>query len=255
MGSQEAMSRPSEKPQHQVIIEQRFAIGRYPVTFDEYDHFCQLEYKGKPKAEGWGRGRTPVINVSWIDVQAYIAWLSKETSRTYRLPSEAEWEFACRAWTTTPFFFGDELTPQQANFSRAGINQTGKVGTYPTKSVGCPRHAWHVWEYVADEWHENYQGAPVDGSAWRKGGAIASQSNWYFAAVPGVRLAMVAVGLSWAHGLPRPRRHWVSGGTNSWLNLVLFIPLGSMSKPWSKLRHTGPQVRLIAGPGTGSGRL
>jgi Sulfatase-modifying factor enzyme 1/TIR domain len=131
MGSQEVMSRPSEKPQHQVVVKQRFAIGRYPVTFDEYDYFCQLEYKEKPKDEGWGRGRMPVINVSWIDVQAYIAWLSRETSRDYRLPSEAEWEFACRAGTTTPFSIGDEPTPQQANFSRSGINQTSKVGAYP----------------------------------------------------------------------------------------------------------------------------
>ena len=173
MGSQEAMSRPSEQPQHLVIIHQRFALGRYPIAFDEYDHFCQLECKEKPKDEGWGRGRMPVINVSRIDVQAYITLLSRETGRTYRLPSEAEWEFACRAGQ--PSLSRLAINPRHSR-QTFPINQTSKVGAYPSNPWGVHDVHGNVWEYVADEWHENYQGAPVDGSAWKAEGTVASQS-------------------------------------------------------------------------------
>ena len=83
-----------ERPQHRVAIGRHFAIGRYPVTFDEYDRFCEGKRREKPHDQGWGRGRRPIINVSWDDAQAYIAWLSQETGEAYRLPSEAEWESA-----------------------------------------------------------------------------------------------------------------------------------------------------------------
>jgi formylglycine-generating enzyme required for sulfatase activity len=157
-----------EGPQHRVTIGQRFAIGRYPVTFDEYDRFCEAKRGDKPADGGWGRGRRPAINVSWDDAQAYIAWLSQETGRAYRLPSEAEWEYACRAGTTTRYSFGDAITPDKANYGDSGLSQTSQVGAYPANPWGLQDMHGNVWEWVEDDWHENYRGAPADGSAWKE---------------------------------------------------------------------------------------
>lgn len=106
----------AEGPHHRVTIGYRFAIGRYAVTFVEYDHFCEETNREKPVDQGWGRDRQPVINVSWRDAKAYVEWLSRETGQACRLPSEAEWECACRAGTTTPFSFGETVTPSQVNY-------------------------------------------------------------------------------------------------------------------------------------------
>jgi formylglycine-generating enzyme required for sulfatase activity len=163
-----------ERPQHRVTIDRRFAIGRYPVTFDEYDRFCQAKGRNKPEDQGWGRGRQPAINVSWQDAQEYIAWLSQEAGRAYRLPSEAEWEYACRAGTTTRFSFGDAITPKDANYVDSGLDKTSEVGAYPANRWGLHDVHGNVWEWVEDDWHKNYDGAPVDGSAWKD---VGSSSN------------------------------------------------------------------------------
>jgi formylglycine-generating enzyme required for sulfatase activity len=157
-----------EGPQHRVAISQRFAIGRYPVTFDEYDRFCEAKGQKKPEDPGWGRGRRPAINVSWDDAQAYIAWLSQETNRAYRLPSEAEWEYACRAGTTTRYSFGDAITPDNANYADSGLGRTSEVGGYPANPWGLHDMHGNIWEWVEDDWHENYRGAPADGSVWKE---------------------------------------------------------------------------------------
>jgi formylglycine-generating enzyme required for sulfatase activity len=159
--------RRNEGPRHRVTIGRRFALGRYPVTFDEYDRFCEATRREKPGDEGWGRGRRPVINISWDDAQAYIAWLSQETGKTYRLPSEAEWEYACRAGTTTRYSFGDAITPQNANYGDSGLGRTSEVGTYPANPWKIHDMHGNVWEWLKDDWHENYQSAPTDGSAWK----------------------------------------------------------------------------------------
>jgi formylglycine-generating enzyme required for sulfatase activity len=150
-----------------VTIGRRFAIGRYPVTFDEYDRFCEAKGQEKPADQGWGRARRPVINVRWDDAQAYVAWLSQETGKTYQLPSEAEWEYSCRAGTTTRYSFGDAITPENANYDDSGLGRTSEVGAYPANTWKIHDMHGNVWEWMEDDWHENYQSAPVDGSAWK----------------------------------------------------------------------------------------
>jgi formylglycine-generating enzyme required for sulfatase activity len=156
-----------EAPRHLVTISRRFAIGRYPVTFGEYDRFCEAKQREKPSDHGWGRARRPVINVSWQDAGAYIAWLSQEARRAYRLPSEAEWEYACRAGTETRYSFGDAITPNDANFAESGVVRSNVVGAYPPNPWKLYDMHGNVWEWVEDDWHEDYERAPDDGSARR----------------------------------------------------------------------------------------
>ena len=155
-----------EGPQHQVTIGDRFAIGRYAVTFGEYDHFSDVTGREKPADRGWGRGRRPVIKVSWWDAQAYCEWLARETGRPYRLPSEAEWEYACRAGRTTRYAFGNTITPKDANYSESKMGKTTEVGSYPANAWGVYDLHGNVWDWVEDVWHDDYGGAPTDGSAW-----------------------------------------------------------------------------------------
>lgn len=165
-----------EGPRHLVTLSKPFALGRYAVTFEEYDHFCVLEKKAKPNDNGWGRGKHPVINVSWEEVKAYCIWLSEETGRTYRLPSEAEWEYACRAGTAKAFWWGDTITPDQANYDGSIAYHDGSKGKYRQQAVvvsefqpnpfGLYQMHGNVWEWCEDEWHDNYLGAPTDGSIW-----------------------------------------------------------------------------------------
>ncbi|MGF1453763.1 MAG: SUMF1/EgtB/PvdO family nonheme iron enzyme [Alphaproteobacteria bacterium] len=165
-----------EGPQHEVRFAAPFALGRYPVTFGEYDAFCEAEGRRKPKDQGWGRGGRPVIDVSWDDAKAYCAWASDRTGAAYRLPSEAEWEYACRAGTTTPFSFGETIFTDQANYDgnhRYGNGRTGEyrkrttpVGTFPANAFGLHDMHGNVFEWCEDPWHDSYVGAPADGSAW-----------------------------------------------------------------------------------------
>ena len=169
----------NERPQHQVTIPRPFAIGRYPVTFDEYDYYCLSTAHKKPHDEGWGRGRHPAINVSWVDAAAYCAWLSQQTGRTYRLPTEAEWEYAGRAGTSTRYWWSDIADPSNANLNAFNIitvtmnlftsRRTTPVGSFKTNPFGLYDTAGNVWESVQDAWHDSYSGAPSDGSAWLEG--------------------------------------------------------------------------------------
>ncbi|MGH8590661.1 MAG: SUMF1/EgtB/PvdO family nonheme iron enzyme [Gammaproteobacteria bacterium] len=162
----------NEGPQHEVRIAAPFAMGVCEMTFEDYDRFGAHAKRRKAKDEGWGRGLRPVINVSWEDAQAYCAWLSGQTGRHYRLATEAEWEYACRGGTETPFDFGPRLTTDQANFdgnytyngSAKGKyrKQTVPVGSFPPNAFGLYDMHANVWECCQDTWHDNYEGHPTD---------------------------------------------------------------------------------------------
>jgi formylglycine-generating enzyme required for sulfatase activity len=159
-----------EGPQHMVAIAQPFELGRYEVTFDEYDRFAEAEGRKKPDDSGWGRGKRPVINVSWQDAQDYVTWLSARTGKRYRLPTEAEWEYAARAGTTTAYWWGNDLGQNHANGGGGGSQwdskQTAPVGSFKPNPFELYDTAGNVYEWVQDCWHGSYSGAPADGTAW-----------------------------------------------------------------------------------------
>lgn len=165
-----------EGPQHLVTIARPFAVGRFGVTFDEWDA-CVAEggCNGyKPSDEGWGRGRRPVINVSWDDAQAYVSWLSKKTGKSYRLLSGAEYEYAMRAGTQTVYPWGNSVGTNNANCHACGsqwdAKQTAPVGSFAANEFGLYDMVGNVREWTEDCYHETYSGAPPDGSAWVKDG-------------------------------------------------------------------------------------
>jgi formylglycine-generating enzyme required for sulfatase activity len=168
MGSAEGEE--DEQPVHVVHFAQPFAIGRYEVTFEEYELYAQQTGKAVPPDEGWGGGRRPVINVSWADAQGYARWLSSATGRSYRLPTEAEWEYASRAGTTTSYWWGEDAGDNYANCygcgSRWDGEQTAPVGSFAPNAWGVHDTLGNVWEWTADCWHESYTGAPDSGVAW-----------------------------------------------------------------------------------------
>ncbi|MBX9636898.1 SUMF1/EgtB/PvdO family nonheme iron enzyme [Nitrosomonas sp.] len=160
-----------EKPQHEVAIAYAFEISKYEVTFDEYDAFAKATNRKLPDDYGWGRGKRPVINVSFDDAQAYLQWLSDKTGKQYRLPSEAEWEYAARAGTQTVYWWGNDIGENNANCSGCGSQwdskkQTAPVGSFKPNAFGLYDTAGNVWEWTQDCGHENYQNAPNNGSAW-----------------------------------------------------------------------------------------
>jgi formylglycine-generating enzyme required for sulfatase activity len=187
----------AEGPQHEVTIAQPFAVGRYAVTFAEWDA-CVADggCNGyQPRDEGWGRGKLPVINVNWDVAKAYAAWLSRKTGKTYRLLSEAEREYATRAGTTTAFWWGPSISTSQANYDGNYTFAGGARGEYRQKTIPVDSFApnpWglynvhgNVWEWVEDCWHDSYQGAPSDGSPWTTACTDASRrvvrgGSWYY---------------------------------------------------------------------------
>lgn len=161
---------PSESPQHRVTIRADLAVSKYPITFDEWDA-CVTDSGCRgytPYDERWGRGRNPVVNISWDDAQSYVAWLGAKTGRHYRLLSEAEWEYAARAGTTTAYSFGDTISSNEANFAD-GQSDHGQrptpVGSFSPNAFGLYDMNGNVWQWVADCWNNDHTGAPADGSA------------------------------------------------------------------------------------------
>jgi formylglycine-generating enzyme required for sulfatase activity len=159
MGSSES---DDEKPQHQVKVNS-FAIGQYPITQEQYQKVMGTNpsyFKNNPQ--------NPVEKVSWDDAQAFCKKLSQLTGKTYRLPTETEWEYACRAGTTTRYYFGDDAN-QLGDYAWYDGNSQGTthpVGQKKPNGWGLYDMSGNVWEWCEDDWHDNYIGAPTDGSAW-----------------------------------------------------------------------------------------
>ncbi|WP_339133158.1 MAG: SUMF1/EgtB/PvdO family nonheme iron enzyme [Candidatus Electrothrix sp. GW3-4] len=144
-------------PIHEVEVD-NFALGRYPVTFAEYDAFCAATDRKKPKDEGWGRGQRPVINVSWQDAQEYCQWLSRETGQQYRLPTEAEWEYACRAGSDSVYCFGDDERSlgEYAWYLGNSGDKTHPVGEKRANGWGVHDMHGNVWEWCQDWYRGKY---------------------------------------------------------------------------------------------------
>lgn len=170
----------TEGPQHEVTIGHDFAAGAYPVTFNEWDACVQDGGCNgySPSDEHWGRGNRPVVNVSWEDAQAYVSWLTRKTGHPYRLLSEAEYEYAERAGSQTPYATGYGITPNQADFLDPAVaaqsnTPVGRspmpVGSFAPNAFGLYDMQGNVWEWVQDCWHDTYAHAPSGGSPWTSG--------------------------------------------------------------------------------------
>jgi len=173
MGSDRSQLASEERPAHSVKIG-NFLIGRYEVTYRDYAKFTQATGRSIPSDLGWGKGNRPVINVSWDDARSYALWLTEQTGKRYRLPTEAEWEYAASAGTDTLYWWGFKLGENRANCFNCGSKWDGQstapVGAFAANAFGVENTAGNVMEWVSDCYHATYAGAPVDGSAWLEKG-------------------------------------------------------------------------------------
>jgi formylglycine-generating enzyme required for sulfatase activity len=172
MGDIQGKHGKDELPVREVNFQKPFAVSRYEITFDQYDDFAKATSRELPEDENFGRGDLPVIFVSWNDAVAYAGWLSQQTGKHYRLPTEAEWEYVARGGAETTYWWGEEVKQGFANCigcgSRWDGKQTAPVGSFNPNGFGLYDTAGNVAEWVQDCWHKNYEGAPVDGSAWEQ---------------------------------------------------------------------------------------
>jgi formylglycine-generating enzyme required for sulfatase activity len=179
--------------QHRVRIEAPFAVSKFEITFAEWDACVAAGgCRGyQPGDEGWGRGSSPAMNISWEDAKAFAAWLSAKTGRTYRLLSEAEWEYAARAGTVAAYPYADGLSPTKANYdastdgtgpSDVNRQRTVPVGSFLPNAFGLYDMQGNVSEWVEDCWNDEYTtAAPTDGSAWVEGdckGHVVRGGSW-----------------------------------------------------------------------------
>jgi len=179
--------------EHRVTIAAPFAVGKFEVTFAEWDA-CAKDggCEGyRPDDEGWGRGKRPVVNVTWPNARSYVDWLARKTGKRYRLLTEAEWEYAARAGTTSRFSTGDAISPSQANYdgstdgsgpSPKNRQKTMPVGSFRANAFGLYDMHGNAMEWTEDCWHTDYTAeAPVDGSAWLEGdcnGRVMRGGSW-----------------------------------------------------------------------------
>ena len=183
----------AEGPQHEVTVP-TFLMGRYPVTQAQYEKVMDTNPATEFDTDLFVAPNKPVVGVSWDDAAEFCERLAKQTDRPYRLPSEAEWEYVCRAGTTTPFYFGKTLTTEVANYNGDSTYADGpkgemRNGTTPVdyfgiaNAFGLSDMHGNVWEWCQDPWHSNYDKAPIDGSAWieRKDSSdrVIHGGSWY----------------------------------------------------------------------------
>ncbi len=162
-----------EGPQHKVTIAKPFAVSEYDVTFADWNACVAVGECPAAPDSGWGEGARPVINVSLGDARKYVAWLAQMTGKPYRLPTEAEWEYAARAGAPTAYFWGEAVGVANANCIGCGSQwdgkQTSPVGSFHPNAFGLYDMAGDVWQLVEDCPHDDYTGAPSDGSVWAGG--------------------------------------------------------------------------------------
>jgi serine/threonine-protein kinase PpkA len=166
---------PLSVPARKVVIPKAFLIGKYEITFDEYDLFVKATDRPQPGDNGWGRETHPVINVSWSDAQAYVQWLSKNTGKKYRLPTEAEWEYVAKGGSKTRFWWGDDELDAKgkancrrgcySNYSGLFGSKTAPVGSYPANGFGIHDMAGNVAEWVQDCYKDQIDNSPSTGTA------------------------------------------------------------------------------------------
>jgi formylglycine-generating enzyme required for sulfatase activity len=193
MGSPSSEPHRGSETQHRVIIAYPFAVSKFEITFDQWDACVSDGGCGgyRPDDQGWGRGKRPVMNISWENAKAYVSWLGHKTGKPYRLLSESEWEYAARAGTTAPFSYGGALSPSKANYDSsvggAGAPDINRQKTMPVGSFSANRFGLHdmhgnVSEWVEDCWHDEYdEKTPTDGSAWLEGncdGRVVRGGSW-----------------------------------------------------------------------------
>jgi formylglycine-generating enzyme required for sulfatase activity len=162
-----------ERPRRRVTMTRAVALAATPVTFLQWDAYASSEPDAhRPDDGGFGRGPLPVTGVSWLDAVEYCRWLSGRTGGRYRLPTEAEWEYACRAGGSGIFGARDDLTVGECNYmydelgKEIGAGRPLPVASYPANAFGLYDMCGSVGELTFDHWHDGYQGAPLDGSAW-----------------------------------------------------------------------------------------
>ncbi len=164
----------NEGPQREVTIAKAFAVSKFEVTFADWDACISIGRCPQISDSGMGRGTKPVINISFDDAQLYVGWFSEMTGKPYRLLTEAEWEYAARAGTTTAYYWGNDIGSGNANCNGCGSQwdgkQTSPVGSFKPNGFGLYDMAGNVWQWTQDCYHVNYTGAPTDGSAWTSGG-------------------------------------------------------------------------------------
>jgi formylglycine-generating enzyme required for sulfatase activity len=163
-----------ERPLHRVTVKE-FLIGTQEVNFAQYDTFARATGQPLPDDAGWGRGDRPVINVTWDEANAFAAWLNEKTGRHFQLPTEAQWEYAARAGSTSAHWWGNAIGTGNANCQECTSRWQGKmtapVGSFSANRFGLFDMHGNVYEWCLDRRHDTYKGAPVDGSAWLEGAA------------------------------------------------------------------------------------